>query len=100
MYLSRTFETDIPGFEKVSHVLQPRIIYASSLYQSADPNHPFFYSNSQTGLANPRFDILDYPIPYEYTRLELINRFRRKTAKGIRAFFSPSALLSNTICCL
>lgn len=89
LYLARTFETGISGFEKVSHVVQPRFIYAASLFQqtSGDPSHPFFYRNPSRGLSNPRFDIHDQLVPFEYMRFELINRFRRRVGNGTERFF-------------
>ncbi len=92
LQLSRVFTTSIEGFEKVSHVFQPRIIYASSLLQTGGDDHPFFtnqgtapFSNVPGHVAafsNPRFDILDQITPYEYMRFELINRFQRRLADG------------------
>jgi len=85
MNLSRTFETGIPGYEKIHHVFQPRIIYAASVYQG-ESDHPFFYRDPTRGLSNPRFDFSDQILPFEYLRFELINRFRRYSRDGIDRF--------------
>lgn len=97
LYLSRTFNTGIEGFEQINHVIQPRVVYGASAYQTPEPkDHPFFYHDRPTGftepnpvyLSNPRFDIYDYLEPYEYFRLELINRFRRRSSTGaVSRFF-------------
>lgn len=89
LYLSRLFHTDIPGFEQFSHVLQPRVVFASSFYQSKVSDHPFFYQDTTAALANPRFDLTDQMFPYEYLRFEFINRFRRKAAatKSVERFW-------------
>jgi hypothetical protein len=84
LYLSRTFETGIPGLEKINHVFQPRVVLSNSLYLSDTPNHPFFQLAPNPG---PRFDINDFLLPYRYVRLELINRFRRRTERGVERFF-------------
>ncbi len=84
LYLSRQFETSFSGYEKISHVFQPRITYARTLYDSiSDPTHPFF----DKAIANPRFDIRDQFSEFEYMRFELINRFRRKTGDSRERFF-------------
>ena len=58
LYLSRQIETSIPGYEKISHVFQPRVTYARSLYDHvSDEKHSFFFQ--QGALSNPRFDIKD-----------------------------------------
>ncbi|MBI4405116.1 MAG: LPS-assembly protein LptD [Deltaproteobacteria bacterium] len=85
IYLSKSFGTGIPGFERISHVLQPRFIYSRSLYQGGT-DHPFFAIRDNRGLLNPRFDILDQITPFEYMRFELINRFRRKSESTIERF--------------
>lgn len=92
MYLSRTFETSLEGYEKISHVFQPRVIYAASLYKGGQTNHPFFFSQTSTtptlpNLSNPRFDVADQVTSFKYMRFELINRFRKKSADGISRFF-------------
>ncbi len=87
MYLSKTFNTNYKGYEKVKHIFQPRFIYASSLYQSKTPDHPFFFVDKQRGLSNPRYDILDQLTPFEYMRFELINRFLRLVDSHSERFF-------------
>ena len=87
LYLSKTFETGVAGFEKVKHIFQPRIAYANRFVESLSSNHPFFYSDPVTGLSNPRFDIDDRFSKFEFLRMELINRFYRKTEGGIHRFF-------------
>ncbi len=86
MYLWRSFETSIPGYEKIAHVFQPRITYATSLYQSPSDN-PFFYVDQNRGLSNPMFDLTDLLTPYQYMRFELTNRLMRKTPTGSERFF-------------
>jgi len=102
IYLHRNFDTSISGFERISHVFQPRLIYGSSVFQSDDPDHPFFYRNRRADLilpagtpvtaspyvllSNPRFDIWDQMPAYHYGRVELINRFRRKSGSSIERF--------------
>jgi lipopolysaccharide assembly outer membrane protein LptD (OstA) len=87
LYLSKTYETGISGFEKINHVFQPRFTYARVPYQGSDDGHPFFYVNPTTGLSNPRFDLTDQLTPFEYMRFELINRFRRKKGNEAERFF-------------
>lgn len=87
LYLSRRFETGISGYEKLAHVLQPRAIYGVSLYDELSDNHPFFYEDAARGLSNPRFDIYDYPFPFEYVRFEMINRVLRKAGDSSDRFF-------------
>ncbi len=102
LYVSRTFNLGWENFEKVAHVVQPRVIYGSRLAQTESPNHPFFYENRPITLvpgqsfpngltppllSSPRFDLHDQIEPYEYFRLELINRFRRLSSRGIERFF-------------
>lgn len=87
LQLSRVFTTTIPGFEKISHIFQPRFVYASSLAQTGGNDHDFFFEDDSRGLFNPRFDILDQFTPYEYMRFELINRFLRKTGDSAERFF-------------
>ena len=87
LYFQKTFETDWKGYERFSHVLQPRFVYAKRLVQTGDTTHPFYYKDSTRNLSNPRFDILDQLTPFEYMRFELINRFRRKTDTGSDRFF-------------
>ncbi len=70
-YLSKTFDSGLDSNEKFSHLIQPRIIYASSLYQNDIPSHPFFKS------SHPPFDSSDLIPDFEYFKLELIQRFRR-----------------------
>ena len=69
-YLSRTFDSAKVGSNKIGHLIQPRLVYGSSIYTSPTPSHPFF-SNS-----HPPFDVNDLVNPYEYFRLDLIQRFR------------------------
>lgn len=71
-YLSRKFEENILGLEKVSHLIQPRIVYGSLLYRSAIPDHPFFTT------THPTFDKNDLVSNLEYLKLEIIQRFRRQ----------------------
>jgi LPS-assembly protein len=86
LYLSRQLETGIPGYETISHVLQPKVTYARSLYDHvSDPTHPFFSASS--GLGNPRFDIRDQFSEFEFLRFELVNRFRRKVEGRRERFF-------------
>lgn len=102
LYISKIFNLNWEGFEKVVHVVQPRAIYGTRLAQTATPNHPFFYRDRPVSLipgqsfppsivppllSNPRFDLHDSVEPYEYFRLELINRFRRLTSQGTQRFF-------------
>lgn len=100
LYLSKTFETPFSGYERIGHVLQPRVIYALRPYQNLSSSHPFFCQDPDTGiydptqcrdttsgLANPRFDLQDQFSKFEYMRFELINRFRRKYVGGIERFF-------------
>ncbi len=87
MQLSRTFNTSFLGIEKLSHIFQPRFIYASSLLQTGGNDHAFFYSDEARQISNPRFDILDQITPYEYMRFELINRFLRKKDSSMERFF-------------
>jgi hypothetical protein len=94
MYLSRTFKTDIPGYETVNHVFQPRLILSSMPYTGGNLNDPFFFNdegvtypnsffNDPTHrLSNPRFDLLDQVAPVSYARIELINRLRKKAPDG------------------
>jgi len=81
MYLWRRFDTDITGYEKLSHVFQPRFIYAANLYQSPESG-PFFFRDATRGLSNPMFDLTDLLTPFQYMRFELINRVMRKTPSG------------------
>lgn len=81
LYLSKMFETGISGFEKVSHVFQPRVLYAATLIRNDAPDHPFFQPNP-LGLPQPRFDLRDQLTPFEYFRFELINRFRRRDGES------------------
>lgn len=88
LYLTRNFNTSIEGYKRISHVLQPRVVYAKNLYQSqGGDNHPFFYSDDLRKLSNPRFDLLDLYTPYEYMRFELINRIHRFSESGPERFF-------------
>lgn len=87
MQMSRVFNTSIAGFEKVSHVFQPRFIYSGSLLQTGGDDHAFFYTDAARGLSNPRFDIIDQITPFEYMRFELINRFQRKNGDKAERFF-------------
>ncbi|MBY0370038.1 hypothetical protein K2X33_05085 [bacterium] len=83
MQLSRTFDTPFSSFEKINHTFQPRFIYAQSLLQTGGNDHPFFMENaSSPGLSNPRFDTIDRITPFQYMRMELINRFQRRTDSG------------------
>lgn len=86
MHLSRRFDTGISDFERISHILQPRFIYAVSPYQNAESPHEFFFRKGP--LSNPRFDVLDQVTPFEYMRFELINRFLRKVGPGAQRFFT------------
>ncbi|MEZ4750610.1 MAG: putative LPS assembly protein LptD [Bdellovibrionota bacterium] len=89
LYFSKTYETSIPGAEKINHVVQPRFIYANNFFQggNVEADHPFFYSDTTAELSNPRFDQVDLMPQFEYMRFELINRFRRKTDSGVYRFF-------------
>lgn len=87
LQLSRVYSTSITGYEKIRHVFQPRFVYASSLIQTPQPDHPFFFQDSPSGLSNPRFDILDQFTNYEFMRFELINRFQKRTSAGSDRFF-------------
>jgi hypothetical protein len=86
LYLTKNFHTNIQGYEKIRHIIQPRVIYASSLVQRGNDNHPFFQSTSQ-GLTNPGFDILEQFTPFEYFRFEFINRFLRFNGSNSEKFF-------------
>ena len=70
-YLSKKFGSEIKGQEQISHLIQPRLIYGSSLYRNEVPSHPFFKT------THPTFDVNDLPPNFEYLKLELIQRFRR-----------------------
>ncbi len=87
LYLTKNFETGIDGFEKLRHIFQPRMIYASRPFQSGEGNHPFFFYRDPT-MHNPRFDIIDQVTEFEYMRFELINRLLRKLDTGVSRFFS------------
>ncbi len=89
LYISRTYNTSIKGYEKISHVVQPRFIYANRLFLGGtkDSEHPFFYRDEIRELSNPRFDLYDRLSNFEYLRLELINRLRRQTEDGAERFF-------------
>jgi hypothetical protein len=86
LYLSRQFETGIAGYEKLVHIFQPRIVYAKNLYQT-DSMNPFFYTDPVRVLQNPMYDLADQLNPYEYLRLELINRVLRSGPTGAERFF-------------
>jgi len=74
-YLSRRFDSPFLGLNKVSHLIQPRLIYANLLYKSPIPSHPFFET------THPSFDRNDLVSNFEYLKLELIQRFRRQVDK-------------------
>jgi len=91
LLFSKAWKTPISGLEDVHHIFQPRMVFVSSLFQTDNPNHPFFFENANlpvlnpaTGITdnalinNPRFDLHDYYFDSQYVRLELIQRFRRK----------------------
>ncbi len=80
LYLSRVYRVNFPGAEAIRHVFQPRFVYAQSLYRNPTPSHPFFYADPVTGLSNPRFDIFDQATPYQYFRVELLNRLQKKNS--------------------
>ncbi len=82
LQLSKVYETPLSDFRKISHVFQPRVVFASSLLQTEETNHPFFFRDSQSGLSNPRFDIVDQLTSFQYMRFELINRFQRRNEQG------------------
>ena len=100
MYLHRSFDTGIPGFEHINHVFQPQVIFGSSLYEGATPNAPFFLTQQPYGpnlngpdpaqplgyYTNPRWDLTDQMVPYEYFQFNLINRFRRQNGPGLERF--------------
>lgn len=86
LYFSKAFDTSWKGYERVSHVLQPRFVYAKRVLQTGDTSHPFYYRDPARGLSNPRFDILDALTDFEYMRFELINRVRRKVPNGSERF--------------
>lgn len=79
IYLSRVYGS---APERLSHVLQPRVVYSKNLYQSDVPTHPFFEIQSRNGIRPPRFDLKDFVLPYEFLRLELISRLRRKDGQN------------------
>jgi len=87
VYLSRTFNLAIKGFEKVKHIFQPRIVYANRPFENLSENHPFFFNQGGGGLSNPRFDLRDRFSKFEFIRFELINRFYRKSGSSISRFF-------------
>jgi LPS-assembly protein len=82
MQLSKVYETPFTDFKKISHVFQPRVVFASSLLQTEGADHPFFFRDTQSGLSNPRFDIVDQITSFQYMRFELINRFQRQNEQG------------------
>lgn len=87
LYLQKQFESSFEGYERFTHILQPRFIYAKRMFQTGDFAHPFYYNDPTRGISNPRFDILDQLTEFEYMRFELINRFRRKVDGGSERFF-------------
>lgn len=81
-YLSKTFGAGLSSNEKISHLIQPRLIYGTSLYRNEIPSHPFFKS------THPTFDATDLAPNFEYVRLELIQRFRRIFEKESTRFIT------------
>lgn len=86
LQLTKNFKTSIEGYEQLQHIFQPRVVYASNLYPTALPNHPYF-SNSTPGANPPGFDSTDRLPDFEYVRFELINRFRRGGMSNRQRFF-------------
>lgn len=86
-YLSKSFKTSVNGFENIAHLIQPRLIYGSSLYGSAMPTHPFFQG------THPPFDSTDLVTQFEYFRFELIQRLR--TILGLESVRFLTFQLSN-----
>jgi len=86
MYTSKTYNPGWSGFEKINHVFQPRLVYSKSLLRRST-DHNFFFKDTVQNISNPRFDIVDQLTPVEFVRLELINRFRRKSGEHIHRFF-------------
>ncbi|MBI1861678.1 MAG: LPS-assembly protein LptD [Deltaproteobacteria bacterium] len=92
LYLSKVYR-DSAGTPVLSHVIQPRIVYAKNLFRSLNPNAPFFSLPASHSFAsavptdaltpmNPTFDARDLLSRFEYVRFELINRFRKRTGPG------------------
>ncbi len=70
-YLSKTFRNNDQGSPSFSHLIQPRLIYGTSLFRNEIPSHPFFKS------THPTFDVTDLAPDFEYVKIELIQRFRK-----------------------
>lgn len=85
LHLRNTYSPGTSHFEKVAHVFQPRLVYARNVYQTEEPDHPFFLRD-ENRLISPRFDLTDRLFPFEYVRAELINRFIRKGIQGRERF--------------
>jgi lipopolysaccharide assembly outer membrane protein LptD (OstA) len=89
MYLSKNFETGISGFEEIKHVFQPRASYASALYRSPQPTHPFFrrpLEPNNDEISSPRFDLVDNVTNFEYMRIDISNRLLRKVDDSSERF--------------
>jgi LPS-assembly protein len=84
--VEKTFSTSHEDFERVQHVFQPRVIFASDLYSNPAIDKPFFRRTSPS-LSNPPFDEMDLLPNYQYFRFELINRIRARSHGNWRRFF-------------
>jgi len=85
LYTSKTYHPGWSDFEKINHVFQPRLVYTRSLVRN-DSDHNFFFKNTASNISNPGFDILEQFTDVDSIRLELINRFRRKSGDHIHRF--------------
>lgn len=84
--VQKSFSTGIEGYERLQHVFQPRVIFASDLYSNPTASHPFFQRTS-ADISNPPFDEMDLLPHFQYFRFELINRFRVKSGPSWNRFF-------------
>lgn len=87
-YLGKTFETNISGFEKIHHVIQPRIIYEYRPFQHRDDDEFFGKGfDIRSNVYPPAFDNLDQVNQFHLVRFEFENRLRRKSGDEISRFF-------------
>jgi len=86
LYVSRTYDMDSQGTQKIRHILQPRVLYSASLYKSDTPDHLFFSKAPYPGFTSPRFDSLDDNQEFQYFRFEMINRLLRKSSNDTHRF--------------
>jgi len=84
--VQKAFQTSFADFDRIQHVFQPRVIFASDLYANPTTSHPFF-RNVSADISNPRFDDLDILPHFQYLRFELINRVRARRQGDWRRFF-------------